>query len=68
MITKDQIRKLSPRDGDVFVLPRNTSHETAKVFAEAVHEVAPDIRVTVITGELAQMGESAMNAAGWFRK
>ncbi len=68
MITTDQVRKLSPRDGDVFVVPQNTSDEDAKALVDAVREAVPDIKAILIRGDLEQLDEAAMNAAGWYRK
>lgn len=68
MITPDQVRKLSPRDGDVFVVPENTSDEDAKAFVDAVRAAVPNIKAIMIRGDLEQLDEAAMNAAGWYRK
>lgn len=68
MITTDQVRKLSPQDGDVFVVPQNTSDEDAKALVDAVRAAVPDIKAILIRGDLEQLDEAAMNAAGWYRK
>lgn len=68
MITTDQVRKLSPRDGDVFVVPQNISDEDAKALVDAVRAAVPDIKAILIRGDLEQLDEAAMNAAGWYRK
>ncbi|WP_313221965.1 hypothetical protein [Stutzerimonas nitrititolerans] len=68
MIDPEQIRKLSPRDGDILVLPANTTSADIQAFADALRIARPGIKATLIQGELQQLDEAAMNAAGWYRK
>ena len=67
MIDIDRIKQLTPLDGDVFLLPAHTSEETAQQFAEALHIAKPGIKAFVAIGELEQLSEAEMNAAGWSR-
>ncbi|MBS7660564.1 hypothetical protein I0D00_01180 [Pseudomonas lalucatii] len=67
MIDLTQVRKLSPRDGDVFALPAGTSQQAAAQFAEALHLAAPGVKCLVVIGELKRLSREQMNAAGWYR-
>lgn len=62
-----EIRKLSPQDGDVLVLPENTTREDVLAFAAALNKAKPGMKVTVIVGDLRLLSLSDMNAAGWYR-
>ncbi|MEN4750459.1 hypothetical protein ABEH28_11885 [Pseudomonas sp. Ps21-P2] len=68
MIDRDQIRKLSPADGDIFTLPADTPFELAQQLGEAITIAMPGIKAVVICADLRQADESVMNAAGWYRK
>ncbi|SFT48907.1 hypothetical protein [Pseudomonas marincola] len=67
MIDIEKIKKLSPRDGDVFVLPITTPGDIAASFAEALNIAVPGLKATVIIGEAQQLSTAQMNAAGWYR-
>ncbi|WP_225775913.1 hypothetical protein [Pseudomonas sp. Marseille-Q5115] len=62
-----QIRKLSPKTGDVFVVPSNTPVETVEAFIEGLCMATPGIKAMVFRGELQQLDVADMNAAGWYR-
>lgn len=68
MIDRDQIRKLSPVDGDIFTLPADTPYELVEQLGEAITIAKPGIKVIVICADLRQADESLMNADGWYRK
>lgn len=68
MIDRDQIRKLSPADGDIFTLPADTPHELVRELGEAITIAKPGIKAIVICADLRQVDASVMNAAGWYRK
>lgn len=67
MLDIDQIRKHSPKDGDVFVLPEDTDHQLAKAFAEALHIACPGVKCLVVQADVHRLDVAAMNAAGWYR-
>lgn len=62
-----QIRKHQPQDGDVFVLPEDTDHQTMQAFGEALHLACPGVKCLVTTMEVRRLDVAAMNAAGWYR-
>lgn len=68
MIEQVQIRKLSPADGDIFVVPGDTPTELAKALAEAIAVAKPGIKAMVFRGEVHQLSAGEMNAAGWYRQ
>lgn len=68
MIDLDQIRKHSLQDGDVLALPAGTPLAQVEQFVEALREVKSGARCVVVIGDLQQLDEAAMNAAGWYRK
>lgn len=68
MIDLERVEKLSPKDGDVFCLPADTSEEDAKAFADALWTALPGIKCSVILGNIVHLITSDMNAAGWVRK
>lgn len=63
----DQIRKLSPQDGDVLVLPEDTDPQAAQNFVEALRTAAPGVMCIVSLVEVQRLDVAAMNAAGWYR-
>ncbi|MFT4454968.1 hypothetical protein [Pseudomonas sp. RTCS2] len=67
MIDIAQIRKHSPQDGDIFVMPEGTDHQDAKAFAEALHMACPGVKCLVLTTDVQRLDVAAMNAAGWYR-
>ncbi|MNJ23377.1 hypothetical protein D3C77_177620 [compost metagenome] len=67
MIDLDTLHKLSPQDGDVFVLPEDTDHQLAQAFAEALHVTCPGVKCLVIMADVRRLDVAAMNAAGWYR-
>ncbi|MNG11930.1 hypothetical protein D3C85_1497000 [compost metagenome] len=66
MIDIDQVRKLSPQDGDVFVVPAGTDYLDMRRLAEALR-VAAGVKCLVIQGDVRQLSVADMNAAGWYR-
>lgn len=67
MIDIDQLRKLSPQDGDVFVVPESTDYQDAQDLAEALHLAVPGVKCVVIRGDIKRLSTADMNAAGWYR-
>lgn len=67
MIDHEQIRKLCPADGDIFVLPADTPFELARELGEAITIAKPGVKAMVILGDLRKADTAAMNAAGWYR-
>lgn len=67
MIDIEQVRKLSPQEGDVLVLPDNTTREDARAFAAALNKAKPGMKLVVIVGDLRLLTPNDMNAAGWYR-
>lgn len=67
MIDYEQIRKLSPADGDVFVVPVDTPCDLAKALAEAIAVASPGVKAVVFRGDLRSLPLEEMNAAGWYR-
>lgn len=68
MIDQVQIRKLSPADGDIFVVPEDTPCDLAKALAEAIAVATPGVKAMVFRGEIHQLSAGEMNAAGWYRQ
>lgn len=67
MIDINNIQKLSPQDGDVFVLPEDTDHQLAQDFAEALHLACPGVKCLVVMADVRRLDLATMNAAGWYR-
>ncbi|MCY1410995.1 hypothetical protein D9M71_263750 [compost metagenome] len=67
MIDIDQLRKLSPQDGDVFIVPVGTDYQDARELAEALHLAKPGVKCVVIQGDIKRLSTADMNAAGWYR-
>lgn len=67
MIDHEQIRKLSPADGDIFLLPENSSHDLARQLGEAITIAKPGVKAIVVSGDVRKLDVAAMNAAGWYR-
>ncbi|MGK3121156.1 hypothetical protein QZH44_08420 [Pseudomonas corrugata] len=67
MIDHEQIRKFSPVDGDVFVVPEDTPIELAQALAEAIAVASPGVKSVVFRGDLHRLPLAEMNAAGWYR-
>lgn len=67
MIDYEQIRKLSPADGDIFVVPEDTPDDLAKALAEAIAVSSPGVKALVFRGDLHRLPLAEMNAAGWYR-
>ena len=63
----EQVRKLAPKDGDIFVLPSNTTIEFAEELKSVVRSVYPDIQAYLVIGDIEQLSEADMNAAGRYR-
>ncbi|MBC3346559.1 hypothetical protein HU811_07935 [Pseudomonas sp. SWRI196] len=67
MIDYEQIRKLSPADGDIFVVPEDTPCDLTKALAEAIAVASPGVKALVFRGDLHRLPLAEMNAAGWYR-
>ncbi|NEM19173.1 hypothetical protein G3V96_31105, partial [Escherichia coli] len=52
MMDFEQISKLSPKTGDVFVVPADTPVETVEAFIEGLCMAMPGIKAMVFRGEL----------------
>lgn len=61
MIDINQIRRLRPQDGDVFVFSADTPFETANEFGEALHLALPGIRCLIVLGELEQLDRAMLS-------
>jgi len=67
MIDYEQIRKLSPAHGDIFVVPEDTPVELAKALAEAIAVASPGVKAIVFRGDVRRLTIAEMNTAGWYR-
>jgi hypothetical protein len=67
MIDIEQLRKLSPKDGDIFVVPDGTSSELAWDLAEALHVAVPGIKALVVCCDIHKIDVADMNRLGWYR-
>lgn len=67
MIDQEQIRKLSPADGDIFLLPADSPFDLARQLGEAITVAKPGVKAIVICGDIRKLDTAAMNAAGWYR-
>lgn len=67
MIDYEQIRKLSPADGDIFLVSEDTPCELAKALAEAIAVASPGVKAMVFRGDVRRFTVEEMNAAGWYR-
>jgi hypothetical protein len=50
MIDIDQVRKLSPKDGDVFALPAEATEEFARELVASLMIAAPGLKCSVVLG------------------
>lgn len=69
MIDHEQIRKLRPADGDIFLLPADSPYDLARQLGEAIAIAIAKlgVKVMVIRGDVRKLDVAAMNAAGWYR-
>jgi hypothetical protein len=67
MIDHEQIRKLSPADGDIFVVPEDTPVDLARALVEAIAVASPGVKALVFRGDVRRLSTAEMNAAGWYR-
>jgi len=67
MIDQEQIRKFSPADGDIFVVPEDTPVDLAKALVEAIAVASPGVKAMVFRGDVRRLSTAVMNAAGWYR-
>jgi hypothetical protein len=67
MIDQEQIRKFSPADGDIFVVPEDTPVDLAKALAEAIALASPGVKAMVFRGDVRRLTVGELNAAGWYR-
>lgn len=67
MIDIDKLNKLSPQDGDVFVVPDGTDFQDMREFGEALHLARPGVKCLVICGDVRKLGVADMNKLGWYR-
>lgn len=67
MIDHEQIRKLSPADGDIFLLPADSPYDLARQLGEAIAIAKPGVKVMVMCSDVRKLDVAAMNAAGWYR-
>lgn len=63
-----QLRKLEIHDGDVLCLPADTEPEHVQAFGTMLAELRPGKRFWLVIGDIQALDETAMNAAGWYRK
>lgn len=68
MIDIDKLRKLNPRDGDIFLAPDDLTDEVCAELLEAITVISPGIKAMLLRGDLQQLDETDMNAAGWYRQ
>lgn len=61
-------QRISPEDGDVFVLPAGASLEQAEHLADAIQSAKPGVRAVVVVGEIEHLDQAAMGRVGWYRK
>lgn len=67
MIDQEQIRKFSPADGDIFVVPDETPVDLCRALVEAIAVAVPGVKAVVFRGDLHRLTVEEMNAAGWYR-
>ncbi|WP_085600874.1 MULTISPECIES: hypothetical protein [unclassified Pseudomonas] len=67
MIDLEAVHKLKVEDGDLVVVPANTTHNDMQQLAEALQFVDPGCRAIVIRGPVERLDLAAMNKLGWYR-
>lgn len=63
----DQIRRISPQDGDVLVLPDDFPESDFHALAKALRIAKPGIKCLIVRGDVRRLTVSDMNDAGWYR-
>ncbi len=67
MIDLEAVHKLKVEDGDLVVVPANTSYQDIQQLGEALQFVDPGCRAIVIRGPVERLDLAAMNKLGWYR-
>ncbi|KTT31197.1 hypothetical protein NS201_10910 [Pseudomonas oryzihabitans] len=68
MIDVDEIQRVNPQDGEVFIFPAGVSFEEAERFCKTIESAKPGVRAIVVVGDIQHLDEAAMNRAGWYRR
>lgn len=62
------LRKLELRDGDVICMPADALEAHFEELRLALSQLHAGKRLLLVMGDLQALDETAMNAAGWYRK
>lgn len=63
----DQLERIEVKDGDILRLPAGTDLDLAAQIGKELRQLHPDKRFIVLCGDLDQISDENLKAAGWVR-
>jgi|AntDeeMinimDraft_5_1070356.scaffolds.fasta_scaffold59919_2 hypothetical protein len=65
---KNNVNLIIPKDGAILSVPDDTPTEALKELSEQLHAIWPDRRFLMVAGDIKNVSEADMNAAGWYKR
>ncbi|MCJ8317000.1 hypothetical protein [Idiomarina sp.] len=65
---KNNLNVIIPKDGAILSVPDDTPTEALKKLSDQLHAIWPDRRFLMVAGEIKNVSEADMNAAGWYKR
>ncbi len=65
---KGNVNVIIPKDGAILSVPDDTPTEALKELSGQLHAIWPDRRFLMVAGDIKNVSEGEMNAAGWYKR
>jgi len=65
---KNNLNVIIPKDGAILSVPDDTPTEALKELSDQLHAIWPDRRFLMVAGDIKNVPEADMNAAGWYKR
>ena len=65
---KNNVNVIIPKDGAILSVPDNTPLESLKELSLQLHNLWPDRKFIMVAGDIKNVSEADMNAAGWYKR
>jgi len=65
---KGNVNVIIPKDGAILSVPDDTPTGALKELSGQLHAIWPDRRFLMVAGDIKNVSEGEMNAAGWYKR
>jgi len=65
---KNNVNVIIPKDGAILSVPDDTPLDSLKELSLQLHNLWPERKFLMVAGDIKNVSEDEMNAAGWYKR